>query len=297
MNGPVDRMGCSTVAVHLQRAAAALAAAGIAEARLEAELLLGFCLGKRRTELYLAARTTVDHRQQQVFWALLQRRLNREPLAYITGEKEFWSLSFIVTPAVLIPRPETEFLLETVLARRNSACRPGCWLDLCCGSGVIGVVLARESQQAVTAVDMSAAALTVARANCRRHQVLDRISLIQADLVSCFRPERPFSLIVANPPYIRRDDVDHRLPPEVARFEPRLALDGGDSGLDVIAAIAAALPFLLGPGGDCFMEIGEEQGAAVSALFSPAETFAGYRFVEIIKDYAGRDRVVHIRAA
>ena len=294
---PVDRVEGVSVADNLQQAAASLATAGIDEARLEAELLLGFCLGTGRTELYLAARKTVDQRRQQLFLTLLRRRLNREPLAYITGEKEFWSLPWLVTPAVLIPRPETEFLLETVLARRNTEGEPGRWLDLCCGSGVIGIVLAREALQAITAVDISAGALAVARANCLRHGVLDRVSLVQADLVSCFRQEQAFSLIVANPPYIRRDDLDHRLQPEVARFEPRLALDGGTSGLDVIAAIATTLPFLLGPGGDCFMEIGEEQGAAVSTLFSRARGSTEYRFVEIIKDYAGRDRIAHIRAA
>ncbi len=295
-SGPVDRAGDTRVADVLQHAAAALAAAGVDEARLEAELLLGFCLDTGRTGLYLAARKTVDQRRRRIFSALLRRRLNREPLAYIIGEKEFWSLPFLVTPAVLIPRPETEFLLETALARRNFACEPGRWLDLCCGSGVIGIVLARESSQAVTAVDISAAALAVARANCRRHAVLDRVSLVQADLVSCFRQERLFSLVVVNPPYIRRDDLDHRLQPEVARFEPRRALDGGISGLDVIAAIASALPTLLGPGGDCFMEIGEEQGPAVASLFSQARSPVNYRFVEIIKDYAGRERIAHIRA-
>ncbi|MEE4312859.1 MAG: peptide chain release factor N(5)-glutamine methyltransferase [Desulfofustis sp.] len=290
-------VACSTVAELLPQAAAALAAVGIDEARLEAELLLGFCLGIGRTELYLAARETVDDQRQRHFSALLRRRLNREPLAYITGEKEFWSLPFFVTPAVLIPRPETEFLLEMALARRNFACRSGQWLDLCCGSGVIGVVLAREARRVVTAVDISAAALAVARVNCRRHGVLDRVALVQGDLVTCLRQRRLFSLIVANPPYIRRDDVDHRLEPEVARFEPRLALDGGASGMEVITAIASALPDLLAPGGDCFMEIGEEQGNAVRTLFARARPTIGYRFVEILKDYAGRDRVVHIRAA
>ncbi len=297
MSGRGDGVACSTVAELLPQAAAALAAAGIDEARLEAELLLGFCLGIGRTELYLAARETVDDQRQRLFSALLRRRLNREPLAYITGEKEFWSLPFFVSPAVLIPRPETEFLLEMALARRNFTCRSGQWLDLCCGSGVIGVVLAREALREVTAVDISAAALAVARVNCRRHGVLDRVALVQGDLVTCLRQRRLFSLIVANPPYIRRDDVNHRLEPEVARFEPRLALDGGASGMEVITAIASALPDLLAPGGDCFMEIGEEQGNAVRTLFSRARSTNGYRSVEILKDYAGRDRVVHIRAA
>jgi release factor glutamine methyltransferase len=174
---------CLTVAEHLQQAAVELAAAGIDEARLEAELLLGFCLGIGRTDLYLAARETVDAQRHHLFSMLLRRRLNREPLAYITGEKEFWSLPFFVTAAVLIPRPETEFLLEMALARRNSTCRSGQWLDLCCGSGVVGVVLAREALRTVVAVDISAAALAVARLNCRRHGVLDRVALVRGAAV------------------------------------------------------------------------------------------------------------------
>ncbi|MBE0585423.1 MAG: peptide chain release factor N(5)-glutamine methyltransferase [Desulfofustis sp.] len=297
MNGPADTTGQHSVAGILQRACEDLHAAGIAEAQLEAELLLGFCLGKSRTQVFLAAREIVAEQLQHTFFSLLRRRLDREPLAYIVGEKEFWSLPFLVTPAVLIPRPETEFLLETALARRNSEAEPGQWLDLCCGSGVIAVVLAREALRAVTAVDISAAALAVARFNCRRHGVLNQVTLVQADLLSCFRAVRPFSLIVANPPYVSRDDVDHRLEPEVARFEPRLALDGGRSGLDIIGEIAAGLPFLLGRGGDCFLEIGEGHGPAVTALFSGSTTYPSCQFVEIIKDYTGRDRVAHIRAA
>jgi release factor glutamine methyltransferase len=297
VDGSSDTAGRHRVADILQRACADLSAAGIAEARLEAELLLGFCLGKSRTQVYLAAREIVATQLQCTFFSLLRRRLDREPLAYIVGEKEFWSLPFLVTPAVLIPRPETEFLLETALTRRNLESSPGQWLDLCCGSGVIAVVLARESLRSVTAVDISAAALSVARFNCRRHGVLGQVALVRADLLSCFRALRPFSLIVANPPYVCREDLDHRLEPEVARFEPRLALDGGHSGLDILSEIAAGLPFLLSRGGDCFLEIGEGQGPAVTALFSGGSGHTAWQFVEIIKDYTGRDRVAHIRAA
>ncbi len=284
-----------TVAQLLDHAVADLAAAGIAEARIDAEILLGYCLDTTRTGIYLAAREPVDSVVLQRFRELLERRVRREPLAYIVGEKEFWSLSFQVTPAVLIPRPETEFVLETVLARRSQAATNGRCLDLCCGSGVIGIVLARECGLPVIGVDLSAKALAVASKNCLRHRVADRVALVQGDLLSCFRFDRPFSLIVSNPPYVAQEELAAGLEPEVRCFEPHLALDGGPSGLTVIAAISRALPPLLAAAGDCFLEIGAQQGDAVRALFDTDLSAGIYREVTIIKDYSGRDRIAHIR--
>lgn len=279
----------------LAEASAELAAAGIAEARIDAEVLLGWCLQKTRTAIYLAADDVVDTAVMARFHGLLERRRQREPLAYIIGEREFWSLSFLVSPAVLIPRPETEFLLEMVLARRNQAGQPGgAWLDLCCGSGVIAVVLARECGRPVIAADISAAALAVTQANCRRHRVVDRVALVQADGVSAFRDTAPFSLIVSNPPYIPGGDLE-ALQPEVSRHEPRLALDGGPDGLRVIATLAQTLPNLLAEGGDCFLEIGADQGDAVVELFTAGGCEPFYEWVQIYRDYAGRDRVAHLR--
>lgn len=292
-----ERTEQQRIADVLRQAVVELETAGVTEARLDAELLLGSCLGKGRTELYLAARETVAADAYRSFQLVLERRKSREPVAYILGEKEFWSLPFYVSPAVLIPRPETEFLLATVLARRNPLAKPGHGLDLCCGSGVIAVVLARECLLTVTAVDIVADALAVARSNCQRHGVLDRVALVQADLASCFRDGQPFSLIVSNPPYIPRDEIENGLEPEVARYEPRLALDGGRSGLAIINRICGELPSLLATGGDCFLEIGEGQGDHVRAMFADQGYGAAYAFVTIIKDYAGRDRVAHIRKA
>ncbi len=279
----------------LRQAISELESAGIIEARIDAELLLGFSLGKTRTGLYLAARDNITTEQAALFQDHLSRRAAREPVAYIIGEREFWSLSFAVSPAVLIPRPETEFLLEVALARKNPEVQERQCLDLCCGSGVIAIVLARELARVVVALDISMAALKVARSNCRRHGVDDRVALVRGDLGCCFSENEPFSLIVSNPPYIRRDEIDDLLEPEVSRHEPRLALDGGVSGLDSLIRITDMLPRLLCRGGDAFFEIGDQQGRQVQELFLGTNQGCAYAFADIIKDYTGRDRVIHVR--
>ncbi len=273
-----------------------LRAAGIESPEVEVSLLLGFCLGKSRTELFLAGGAEVEPESEQRFLSLLARRLRREPSAYLLGEREFWSLSFRVTPDVLIPRPETEYLIEQVLARWPRQ-EGGALLDLCCGSGVIAVVLARELGAQVVAVDISAAALAVARENARRHGVADQIQFVQADLLSCFALHRQFALVVSNPPYVSRLSLEQELEPEVADHEPHLALDGGADGLDLIRAIARDLPSILAPRGHLFMEFGADQGAAVRALFileHEWERRGGQ--VEILQDYSGHDRVLHLQA-
>lgn len=275
-----------------------LESAGVDQAALEVELLLGFCLGKKRTGLFLSANQNVDALQERAFLTLLDRRAAHEPSAYILGEKEFWSLPFLVTPDVLIPRPETEFLLEKVIsASRAAQWQTGLILDLCCGSGVIGIVLALELKRPVIAVDLSAAALRVTRENARRHQVEDRLLMLQADLTKAFVQRPIFSLIVSNPPYVSTQEMEKGLQPEVAYFEPHLALDGGLYGLDIICQIREALPRLLRPGGDFFMEIGADQGPAVRELFSGDNGSSIFDQVEVIADYTGRDRVLHARMA
>ncbi len=283
----------------LHYGASQLESAGVEQAALEVELLLGFCLEKNRTGLFLAATDEVDERHEQQFLSLLARRSKNEPSAYIFGEKEFWSLPFLVTPDVLIPRPETEFLLETVLAlSKNKQWQPGPVLDLCCGSGVIAIILALETGRSVTAVDISAPALQVARRNAIRHQVADRITLVQADLLSAFAPRHIFGLVVSNPPYVSRQELRDGLQPEVMHFEPHLALDGGVGGLDIIQRIRKILPRVLKPGGDFFMEIGADQGLAVRELFAGDNTDKKiFERVEVLQDYSGRDRVLHARMA
>ncbi|KGO33885.1 hypothetical protein JT06_12045 [Desulfobulbus sp. Tol-SR] len=280
----------------LRTAASELRLAGIDSGDLDGQLLLGASLHKSRTGLYLAADMEVPEEALQVFLRYLERRKRREPVAYILGEREFWSLPFIVNPSVLIPRPETEFLVEQVLTACRRKSLPDGWiLDLCCGSGAIAVVLALELQRDVVAVDLSGDALAVAQQNCRRHRVDDRVALVKADLLTAFAAGRQFPLLVSNPPYVSRRQIRQGLDPEVAGYEPLLALDGGEDGLDIIARIKDMLPSIMRPGGEVFIEIGAEQGPALSRLLVPATGPDGLlKTVEILKDYAGRDRVLHL---
>lgn len=283
----------------IRNAARELADAGITGGELDAQLLLGHCLGKSRTELYLAAEAEIPPQPLERFTAMLGRRRQREPIAYILGEREFWSLPFTVNPAVLIPRPETEFLVEQVLAAVGKRQLPqGHMLDLCCGSGVIAIVLALELERDIIAVDLSGEALAVARQNCRRHRVEGRVALVRADLLAAFAGRGRISLMVSNPPYISRREIGEDLDPEVSGHEPLLALDGGEDGLDVIRRIKAGLPRLMLPGGEAFVEIGAGQGEELLAMFAGEnETRIFFEHVEVLKDYAGRDRVLHVRMA
>jgi release factor glutamine methyltransferase len=268
---------------------------GVVEAATDARLLLENCLGKSRTEIFLLAESTVDAGRQDQFRQYIHRRQKREPVGYILGQCEFWSLPFYVTPDVLIPRPETEFLIERTLSlAKRSNFSSGKILDLCSGSGVIAIVLVKETGKRVVGIDISAYALLVARLNSRRHDVLSEIDFIQADLFSCLLQNQKFSLIVSNPPYVSRFDLNNNLEPEVACFEPHLALDGGERGLDLILKIRSILPSMLKPGGEIFIEIGADQGQEVRRLFEKSvRGLPDFSLVEILIDYTGRDRVLH----
>ena len=210
-----------------------LADAGVAEPEVEAALLLGHVLSYSRTQFFLALQQEIPPHQLSLFNALLSRRLLREPLAYITGEQEFWSLPFKVSSKVLIPRPETEELLEKVLdSVRRDGLPPGPLLDLGVGSGAITVVLARELvDRIVFGVDISMAALEIARGNIRHHQVQARIFLINANWLTVIQQKKRFALVVSNPPYINATAMG-TLQAEVA-FEPHGALSGGADGKEV----------------------------------------------------------------
>lgn len=278
----------------LQEGMASLTEAGIPDCRSDVFLLLGHVLGKSRTGLLAAGREQVAAASELAFRKLLGRRLQREPVAYIIGEQEFWSLDFMVDRNVLIPRPETEFLLERVLSHvKNRPMPRGRVVDLCCGSGAISVVLALELACSVEAVDISAGALRVTRNNCLRHGVDHQVRLIRSDLMSCFQSRRDVAMVVSNPPYVSRGALRHELEPEVAKFEPTLALDGGEDGLDLIRRIRLDLPRILTSGGIVLMEIGFDQGNAVKRLFqSKIKGAPSFTEVEILQDYSGRDRVL-----
>jgi len=273
-----------------KEAAAALAEAGVEDSLLEAELLLRHCLGVSRSGLFLRQQELLPPEQTEQLHVLLHRRCRREPLQHIIGSCEFWGMEFLVSPAVLIPRPETEFLLERVLSTLTQ--EPRHVLDLCTGSGVIAAVLAKElPQAAVTAADCSRPALAVAQANLRRHELEDRVNLLCADLLTAFRPAPLFDLIVSNPPYIKADDIP-ALQPEVRDWEPHLALSGGPSGMEIIELICVQAARLLRPGGWLFMEIGADIAAETETALRSEGV---YEQVKVLPDWAGRPRVAQGR--
>jgi release factor glutamine methyltransferase len=270
--------------------------AGIDSARLDAELLLGWALGMSREDLIVAAARNLSLAESDRYEDLLKRRLNREPLAYITGQQEFWSLDFIVSSDVLVPRPETELLVEIALkelANLADTKLPRI-LELGTGSGAISVAIATESPQAqIVASEISPAALAIARRNACRHGVSKAIRFLQGDLFTALdqEHENDFDLVVSNPPYIPRGEISN-LEAEVSRWEPRAALDGGVDGLDFYRLIAEEAPDYLRQGGVVAVEIGATMGSSVLALFRDS---AAYLDTQLHQDYSGRDRVIVAR--
>ena len=266
--------------------------AGIDSARLDAEVLLRHVLGVAKAEFYLGLDLALDAAAEREFHKLLSRRVGREPVAYITGHKEFWSLDFVVTPAVLIPRPETELLVERALQLgtrlpRMTALRI---LDIGTGSGAVAVSLAKELPLArVCAVDISAGAIEVARVNARRHGVGDRVEFFCGDLFDPVAEQRQgFVLIVANPPYIRSGDLAG-LAPEIRAWEPIPALEGGVDGLLYYRRIVAVAGDYVTTGGSVLLELGDGMGEAVAQLFADA---GGFEPAQVYRDYAGKERVI-----
>ncbi|NDY42829.1 peptide chain release factor N(5)-glutamine methyltransferase [Dissulfurirhabdus thermomarina] len=284
----------TTVGEALRTAAGRLAAAGIESPRLEAEFLLAAVLGEDdRFRLHARPERPLSPGQSACLDAWVARRAAREPLAYILGRWEFWSRAFEVTPATLIPRPETERLVEAALALRDR----GGWtaprvLDLGTGSGVIAVTLAAEWPDArVVAVDASPEALAVARRNALAHGVAGRVRLVCSDWGSALAPRGwAFDLVAANPPYVAAGDMAW-LPPEVRDHEPRRALHGGPDGLDAVRRILAEARRLLRPGGRLLCEIGWDQAPAAAGLARRQ----GLDRVRVHRDLAGRDRVLAAR--
>ena len=274
--------------------------AEIEDPEIEASLLLSHVLQMERTALLLAGEKVLNDDQLALFEKSIARRLSREPLAYIIGTKEFWSLPFKVTKDVLIPRPETEFLLEKVLTRAKKLFHDPLQdikiLDLGTGSGVIAIITALELAAAkITAVDYSFKALQVARYNARKHKVAERINFINCDWFEGISTAAEFDIAITNPPYIADEILAEpcgmspgSLQPEVVGFEPLLALDGGDRGIKEIRIIAAALARFLKPGGWIFMEIGADQKKEVLDIFQKT---AVYESMEVLNDYAGLPRV------
>jgi release factor glutamine methyltransferase len=257
---------------------------GIRSARLDSELLLAHVLGVERLALYTGFDLEVQAPERTRYRELVRRRgQEREPLAYLVGTREFWSRPFRVTPATLIPRPETERLVETVLALPGSSA-----LELGVGSGAISVTLALERPDLrLVATDKSLAALEVAASNARTLQAAERVRLVCGDGFEAIRG--CFDLVISNPPYVQSDQLA-ALEPEL-RHEPRLALDGGMDGLDLIRQLVREAPSRLHARGCLAFEFGEGQAQAVGELLRDA----GARHLEIQKDLAGKERVAVAR--
>jgi release factor glutamine methyltransferase len=264
---------------------------GIESPRMDAELLLAYALGVERIDLYLRHDQPLNPDELNRFRQLVKRRLAREPVAYITGRKEFWTLELTVGPEVLIPRPETECVIEAVLAllETDTDAQKGRFLDLGTGSGAIALALAHSCPEAhVVAVDRSRKALRVAHGNALRHGLQDRVHLVAGNWFDIFAGGKMrFDIIVSNPPYIPSPVIDS-LQPEIVRYEPREALDGGPDGLDAVRQIIRQAPAYLPSGGGLFLEIGHDQYPAVRRL---AQSCGLYREVTCRSDYSGQDRV------
>ncbi len=265
----------------LHQARKVVAGHNIDEVTLECELLLRHTLNMSRVQLYLDLDHELNPGQEKTFWRLVTQRLNGEPIAYITGRREFYGLDFRVDPRVLIPRPESELLVEKAvnLAKDYPVVTIA---DIGTGSGAISICLALNLPQArIYATDASADALAVALLNCQKHGVADRISLLRGDLLAPL-PE-PVDIIVTNPPYVKQSELMSPI------FEPRRALNGGQDGLNVIRRLCHQLDDRLRPEGYLVLEIGQGQATAVTGLLQ--HRFPGAR-IEITPDLSGIDRVV-----
>lgn len=259
--------------------------AGVDTPRLDAELLLADLLGVGRAYLYAHPEEEVNAGVLQEWQNRLERRVRREPLAYILGKAEFYGLEFTITPDVLVPRPETEVLVEAVLAKQ-----PATIADIGTGSGCIAVAVAVNLPQAhVWATDISELALRVARENAERHDVAGRMRFLQGDLLQPLAGMR-FDVIASNPPYVAEGER-LSLQPEVRDWEPPQALFTGNDPLQFHRRLAAEAHFHLHDGGWLMMEVGMGQAEAVATLLEEA----GYRQVRVLNDLAGIGRVVEGR--
>jgi release factor glutamine methyltransferase len=262
-------------------------ARGIESPRLDAELLLARALGVTRIQLIVDAKRPLDAGELARVRELVRRRRTREPIAYILGEREFYGRVFRVDARVLVPRPDTEALVDVALERTRAISMSMRALDVCTGSGCVAISLARERPtSAVFGCDVSDDALAVARENALRLGAYN-VAWRRGDLFAAVDPATRFDLVTANPPYIAAGEVA-ALPPDVGRFEPHLALEGGDDGLTVVRRIVAEAGEHLAPGGILATEVGAGQATLVSALFERH----GYGEIDVRRDYGRIERVV-----
>lgn len=274
---------------------------------LDAEVLLAHSLGQQRAWLYAHPEHHLDPTTVDAYVALVRRRVTGEPVAYLVGHKEFFGLDFDVTPAVLVPRPETELLVEICLSRLRDQEAVHTIIDVGTGSGILAVTLAVHLPAAlVVAADLSLNALALARRNAARHNVVGRVAFVRADLLEPFGSA--FDVIVSNPPYLRSDEMPQHTPasgcgenrrgrrvrfPDPLAWEPRAALAGGRDGLRIVQRLLQTAKRRLRSGGTLVMEMGARQGPAALAL---AHRYFPTADIAVHRDYAGLDRALVVSA-
>jgi len=294
-NQPPSREPSWTILKLLKWATAYFKSHHIENPRAAAEILLAHALRKERIDLYICYDQPLGSRELQHFKNLIKKRIRREPVAYITGVKEFWSMDLRVNPDVLIPRPETECLVEAVLEKLsgNFEPTPRRILDLGTGSGAIVLALAsRLPGDLFFASDRSIRAVWLAQQNARRHQLVDRIHFFCGDWMNALKSNGDlFDIIVSNPPYIKTGLIAG-LEPEICRYEPAEALDGGSDGLGCLRLIIDQAHPYLKDGGRLFLEIGFDQKKSVHDIITES---GGYHEIVFGQDYSGCDRVVSMK--
>lgn len=297
-----------TVGLALVAATQRLSSAGVDSPRLDSEVLLAHVLRCSRADLYAYPERRLSDVERQEFEQLVERRFHHEPVAYLVGEKAFYGLQLAVDRRVLIPRPETELLVDLALELVEQAARrhgyssgkdghrerdvPALFqvADVGTGSGAIALAIAAHTPYArIYALDISEGALELAQENARRHGLDRRVKFLHGDLLTPL--SEPVDLIIANLPYVATAEWE-RLAPDITEFEPSQALLGGPDGLDVIRRLLAQAPAYLRPNGTVLLEIGSEQGAAVTELAAGNFPTA---FIEVVPDYGHRDRIVRIQ--
>jgi len=283
--------------------AAVLADAGVPSPRLDAELIVAHCLGVERDMLPLRGRETLSDEQAQRVRSLARRRANREPIQYILGHREFWSIDLVVREGVLIPRPETETLVAAAIEHLNATTHPErtaarpLILDIGTGCGAIAIAIAKELDQKcrIIATDVSHSAIAVARINLSRRDLADVITLVQCDMANALSVGAlagKVDLIVCNPPYIPTQQLKE-LQPEISRFEPAIALDGGASGLDFYPLLMEMASVLLRTGGALACEIAPDMPPDIKSIWRAYRRFLGEP--EFVADLSGRPRAAVLR--
>jgi release factor glutamine methyltransferase len=291
MSQPAPKSTSATVAETLRAGVQKLELAAVPSAPLAAELLLMYTLGRDRAWLYAHPELAVDVADHEAFFLLTDKRAAGMPTQYLTGKQEFWGMEFEVTPDVLIPRPETEHLIEVTLSRTGESRRqaPLRIADVGTGSGCIAIALAKEFPNAkIFATDIFAPALVVAKRNAARHSFTDRITFVECNLLSDVPQKPPFDVIVSNPPYVARRDAA-TLPVDVREHEPELALFAGDDGMSIYAPLISQASKHLAEGGLLVLELGAGLFERVGELL---EASSGWTRVSAAQDLAGILRVI-----